>query len=65
LLIVQNDVVHPLEFKKTAAPSRDDLRHFQTLDRLKLPVGPGGVISLAQETLPLTATAYSIPVAAL
>lgn len=65
LLIVQDGVVYPLEIKKTAAPSRDDVRHFQALERLKPAVGPGGVVCLAQDVLPLTATGHTIPIAAL
>ena len=47
--------------KKTAAPSRDDIRHFGALERLGLPIGPGGVICLAEQSLPLTASTHSIP----
>jgi len=65
LLIVQNGVVYPLEIKKSAAPSRDDVRHFQALDRLKRAIGPGGVICLTQDVLPLTAAVHTIPVAVL
>jgi predicted AAA+ superfamily ATPase len=65
LLIVRDAVIHPLEIKKTASPSREDVRHFQSLGRLRLPVGPGGVVCLAQDALPLTAAAHSIPIAAL
>ena len=65
LLIVQNGVVYPLEIKKSAAPSRDDVRHFQALNRLKPAVGHGGVVCLMQDVLPLTAAVHTIPVAAL
>jgi len=65
LLIVQDGVAYPLEIKKSAAPSREDVRHFQALDRLKRTIGPGGVICLTQDVLPLTAAAHTIPVAAL
>ncbi len=61
LLLVQDGVVYPLEIKKTASPSRDDIRHFGALERLGLPVGPGGLICLAEQALPLTATAWAIP----
>ena len=61
LLIVLDGVVYPLEIKKTASPGRDDVRHFGTLERLGLPVGPGGVICLAEQALPLTETSQSIP----
>jgi hypothetical protein len=62
LLLVQDCVAYPLEVKKTASPGREDVRHFGALERLGLPVGPGGLICLAEQALPLTATAQSIPV---
>ena len=62
LLLVQDGVAYPLEIKKTASPGRDDVRHFGKLEQLGLPVGPGGVICLVEQSLPLTATARSIPV---
>ena len=58
---MQDGVAYPLEIKKTASPGRDDVRHFGALERLGLPVGPGGLICLAEQVLPLTATAQSIP----
>ena len=61
LLLVQDGVVYPMEIKKTSAPSKDDVRHFQTLERLGLPVGPGGVICLAETSLPITLTTQSLP----
>lgn len=61
LLLVQDGMVYPLEIKKTASPSRDDIRHFGALERLGLTVGPGGLICLAEQALPLTATAWAIP----
>ncbi len=62
LLLVQDGITYPIEVKKTASPSREDVRHFGALDRLGLPVGPGGVICLAEQSLPLTAIAQFIPV---
>lgn len=62
LLVVQDGVIHPLEIKRSASPGREDVRAFATLARLGLPIGPGGVICLAEQPLPLTATAQSIPV---
>ena len=61
LLIVQDGVVHPLEIKKTASPGREDVRHFAALENLHMPVGPGGIICLVAQSLPLTARAQSIP----
>ena len=65
LLIVQDEQVYPLEFKKTASPSPADIRQFSALARLKMPVGAGGVICLTEQSLPLSQSVVSIPVAAL
>jgi len=64
LLIVQDEVIHPLEFKKSASPGRGSVRHFGTLARLDRPVGPGGVICLAESSLPLADGVMTIPVGA-
>ena len=64
LLIVKDGTIYPLEFKKTAAPKKDAIRHFKVLDKLNMPVGPGGVICLAEIFLPLTDSISCIPVAA-
>jgi uncharacterized protein len=58
-------MIYPLEFKKTASPGKEDVRHFQILKRLNMPIGPGGVICLAEQSLPLTPSTQSIPVAAI
>lgn len=61
LLLVQDGIIYPLEIKKSASPSREDVRHFAALERLGLPIGPGGLICLAEQSLPLTTSAQSIP----
>lgn len=65
LLIHQDGILYPLECKKTASPHTDMVRHFSTLDRLGLPVGPGGIICLTKQALPLTDRFQSIPLAVL
>ena len=65
LLIVQDEQVYPLEFKKTASPSPADIRQFSALARLRIPVGAGVVICLTEQSLPLSQSVVSIPVAAL
>lgn len=61
LLLVQDGVIHPLEIKKTASPGRKDVQHFGALEQLGIRIGSGGVICLAEQSLPLTATMISIP----
>jgi hypothetical protein len=65
LLIVQDGTVYPVECKKSASPRMDDIRHFKTLNRLGMPVGPGGIICMVDRSLPLTRDVHTIPVAAL
>lgn len=65
LLIVQDGTVYPLEFKKTASPHKAAIRHFRVLQKLGMPVGPGGVICLSSVFLPLTASDSAIPVTAI
>lgn len=62
LLIAKDGVLYPLEFKKTASPGRRNVRHFQVLEKLNMPVGKGGVICLAEQSLPLSPDTSSIPV---
>ena len=64
LLIVRDEAILPLEFKKSASPGRDSVRHFGALARLDRPIGPGGVICLAESSLPLAEGVVSIPVGA-
>lgn len=65
LLIVQDQLIYPLEFKKTASPSPADLRPFSALAKLNIPLGPGGLICLTEQSLPLSQSVLSIPVTAL
>jgi predicted AAA+ superfamily ATPase len=65
LLILRDGVFYPIEIKKTASPGSDTVRHFPALEKLNSPVGPGGVICLAEMSLPLSRNVVSIPVAAL
>ena len=62
LLIVVDGTVYPLEIKKTASPDKHSIRHLQVLEKLNMPIGPGGVVCLIPQLLPLTATSSAIPV---
>lgn len=62
LLIIQDGTIYPIEFKKTASPDKNAVRHFQVLEKLKMPVSIGGVICLTGLSLPLSENAVSIPV---
>ncbi|MGA2259873.1 MAG: ATP-binding protein [Acidobacteriota bacterium] len=61
-LLVQDQVLYPLEVKKSASPKREWVGHFSALSRLKLKVGEGGVLCLCKQVMPLTETANAIPI---
>jgi len=65
LLIVRDGTLYPLEFKKTASPARSSVKHFLALEKLGMPVGPGGVICLVQKPVPLTEKFSAIPIRAI
>ena len=65
LLIVRDGVIHPIEIKKTASPNRSDIKTFDSIERLKRPLGSGGLICLSESMLPFTSTIQTIPVNAI
>jgi len=62
LLIEKNGMLYPVEIKKTATPDKRIVKHFETLSRLGLPIGHGGVVCLTETHIPLTKEADAIPV---
>lgn len=65
VVIVQDGTLYPLEVKKTASPRPSDAAAFTRLASLGPRVGPGGVVCLAPDVLPLTDQVCAIPVGAL
>ena len=62
LLIIKDGTVYPVEFKKTASPDKRDIRHFSVLEKLGMPLGMGAVVCMSAQALPLSETAWSLPV---
>ncbi len=62
LLIVQDDVIYPLEFKKTAKLDKSFVQQFTVLEKLNKKIGHGGVICLTSSLLPITDVTHAIPV---
>ncbi|HBC71434.1 MAG TPA: ATPase [Coxiellaceae bacterium] len=64
LLIIKDGTIFPLEFKKTASPNKNDVKHFQVLEKLNMPIGDGGIICLTKQSLPLAPKITTIPIGA-
>jgi len=66
LLIEADGTLHPIEIKKHADPSREDVRSFSAIDRLSAtPRGPGGVVCLYDRLATLQDRDKVIPAALL
>ncbi len=62
LLIIQDEKVYPLEFKRTASPNKQMASSFQLLERLNLLVQKGGIICFVDNLLPISSTCEAIPI---
>lgn len=62
LIIEQNNMLYPVEFKKTATPGRNASKHFPVLEKLGKPIGHGAVICLRESSIPLSQQVDAIPI---
>lgn len=61
LVIERNGKIYPVEFKKAAAVSKSDVKHFNKLADLKTPLGTGTLISLYPDSILIKDTVKTIP----
>lgn len=62
LLIVQDGIGYPIEIKKTASPNKQAIKHFHLVGNAGLQQGPGVLLCLTRQILPLTAETTALPV---
>jgi len=65
LILEQDNRLYPIEIKKTATPSRQASRSFDSLTRLGREVGPGAVLCLKDTSVPLSEQVTAIPISSL
>ena len=63
LLIEADDVIYPIEIKKTASPSSQATRQLFAAQNLGKKVGPGAVLCLTARDVPLSDSVTAIPMA--
>lgn len=61
-ILEEGDTLYPVEFKKTASPSKTASKQFSVLQTLGKKVGHGGVICLRESDVPLSAEVDAIPI---
>lgn len=62
LLIVYNNVIYPVEIKKSANPGREAFKNFEVVKRFNLQVGTGVVLCMINEILALEEDRYFVPI---
>jgi predicted AAA+ superfamily ATPase len=74
LLIYANGTLYPIEIKKSASPGTDAIKHFNVLTpvteperfgelaQLKIDIGAGAVVCMANDLLPIDRKNWSVPV---
>lgn len=62
LLIESDGLLYPIECKKSAAPSREILQGITALENLGIATGPGAVICMTQQSIPLAKQVTAVPV---
>lgn len=53
VFVEENNVIHPLEIKKSASPDRREVKKYDVLDRASLNRGAGGIICMCEEPMPI------------
>ncbi|MDR0670971.1 MAG: ATP-binding protein [Oscillospiraceae bacterium] len=61
IFVERGGAIHPLEIKKSANPDRRAIKKFDVLDKSTTPRGPGGIICMCEEVIPVDAQNCLIP----
>ncbi|MCC8103793.1 MAG: ATP-binding protein [Clostridiales bacterium] len=61
LFIEENNVIHPLEIKKSANPDRREVKKYRVIDKSSLNRENGGIICMCEEPIPIDADNCFIP----
>ena len=61
IFVERNNLVHPLEVKKSANPDRREIKKFSILESASIPRGCGGIICMCEEVIPIDAQNCFIP----
>ncbi len=61
VFVEENNVIHPLEIKKSASPDRREVKKYGVLDKVSLNRGAGGIVCMCEEPMPIDADNCFIP----
>jgi len=61
IFIEENNMIHPLEIKKSANPDRREIKKFDVLSKTTVGKGAGGIICMCEAPLPIDSSNCFIP----
>lgn len=61
VFVEENNVIHPLEIKKSASPDRREIKKYNVIDKASLNRGNGGIICMCEEPIPIDVDNCFIP----
>lgn len=61
IIVEENNLVHPLEIKKSANPDNREVKKFSVLDKTTIEKGSGGIVCMCEEVIPIDAKNCFIP----
>lgn len=61
VFIEENDMIHPLEIKKSANPDTREVKKYSVIDKASLNRGYGGIICMCEEVIPIDRENCFIP----
>ena len=62
LIIEQDNILYPIEIKKSGSPKKDAIKHFGILEKTGKQVGAGSVICLCSDVMPIDKKNFFVPV---
>lgn len=61
LFLEENNLIHPLEIKRSANPDTREVKKFNVIDKASIERGPGGIICMCEEVIPIDNKNCMIP----
>lgn len=62
LLVIDNNIVYPVEIKKSSNPGREAIKNFNVVDKFEMEKGNGIVLCLCKEITAIDENNYYIPI---
>lgn len=61
VFVEENNLIHPIEIKKSANPDRREVKKYELLDKANIERGSGGIICMCEEVIPIDSKNCYIP----